>query len=321
MKSKVRLILSIMAICLLSMMAYSVLRAQTKDALVHVNMQTTSSLNISPVLLAIQRGFFARHGLDVTLTMAPDEASIINNVISGKVDIGYVNIVQSLRALDRGHDIVLVHPTYGHQQQAQADPYRIYVSPDGPFTDPRSLAAANIGAHFSDDLPQWITRRALENLGVRDFSRMRWTHVKDDEVVDLVNKGVIDAIWLKQPQGYAAEKAGLRPVMSVNVTGMPGAAGGYFFTARHFSVKHWDLLRKFRRAMMHANLYASKFPSHSRAALATHFNYDPEVMHNIQLNTHPNEISPTHVREISKDLVRYGLIAREPDYKTVFWKE
>lgn len=306
--------------CLLP--ATPILQAQDKRAhiLIPITVQVVPSMDIGPILLAIDRGFFARRGLNVKLSTSTSATAIVRNTMDESIKFGYIDIAQSLQAIDNGQQIVLIHPMYGHQDKPEADPYKIYVAPDGPFRDPSSLAAANIGTIRAEPLPQWTTRRALENLGVRDFSRMRWTVVGEQSPEQMVRGGTVDALWLRQPDGYHAEQAGLIPVMSVNASSLPGAVGGYTFTSQHYASQYPEVVRQFKLAMIDANLYASRFPSRNREVLSSYFDIDMAVMNKIPLNSATNEMSTHIVRTIAHDMIRFNLIRQEPDYSTLFWK-
>lgn len=295
--------------------------SHAQDAKQAVTVAIIPTLEAAPLLLASDKGIFTKHGLDVKVEVGASGATILPGVLSGQYDIGYANVVSDLQAIDRKLPILLVHSAYGNQTDAAKDAYKIYVGADSKIKDARQLATANIGTPYINNISEWTTKKALENLGVRDFSSLRWTKVTGADAYGSVKSGAIDAVWLAQPDGAAAEKAGLRPLLAVNATSMPGAVAGYFVTSKRYAQSHAAVLRRFNQAISEANDYMNAHPDEGRDAVIAHFHFDRSLVYAAKLNTYPNDPGVDKLRIIARDIERYGLTHSVPDVNAIFWKD
>lgn len=278
-------------------------------------------LDAGPLLLAQKKDIFKKNGLDVTINTAASGATVVPTVLSGQFDIGYANAISALQAIDNGLPLILVHPTYAHPSDPAKDPYRVYVKPNGHITDPKQLASANIGTLSVKNIAEWSTRKSLENLGVSDFSKLRWTKVSGEDAYEAVKNGQIDAVWLYEPLGAAAKEAGLVPILSANSGSIAGAVSGYYITSRTFAGANPDLLKRFNTALDEANNYAAQHPEEVREAVIEKFNFNPKLVNASDLNIYTNDPRLDDLKIIGSDLVRYGLIRKEPDITAIYWQQ
>lgn len=278
------------------------------------------TLEAAPLILARDKGFFKEQNIDATIEIGTSGATILPGVLSGQYDIGYANVVSDLQAIDKKLPLLLLHATYSHPLKAADDPYQIYVDPNGKISDPKQLATANIGTPYINNISEWTTKKSLENLGVKDFEKLRWTKVSGEDAYSSVKSGAIDAVWLAQPAGAAAVKAGLKPLLAVNSGSMPGAVGGYFITSRKFAGANADLLNRFNAAIAKANDYAAKNGNESRDAVIKNFNFNKELVYAAKLNVFSNNPGLKDLKVIAQDLLRYGLIKQPVNVDDIFWK-
>jgi NitT/TauT family transport system substrate-binding protein len=293
--------------------------APAADQPIPVNIAVIPTMDAAPLLLAKQNGYFAKQGLDATINVGGTGATIIPTVLSGQFGIGYANVISDLEAIDHGLPLVLIHATYAAPTDPAHDPYRVYVDPKGPIKDPKQLASANIGTSSIKNIAEWTTRKTLENLGVTDFSKLRWTKVTGEEAYSTVKSGEIDAVWLPQPTGAAAIAAGLVPILNTNTGSIPKAVGGYFITSKSFAAAHPEIIAKFNAAIDEANNFATTNPDAGREVLIKEASFDRKLVYAADLNDYPNDPGLDKLSIIADDLVRYDLIRKKPDINTIFW--
>lgn len=285
-----------------------------------LNIAVTPTFNIGALLLAQEKGIFDKHGLDVTIHFVPNPAAVLKGVTSLEYDIGYANVISNLQAIDSKQPITLLHPAYAYQQDPGNDPHQLYVAPDSHIKTLADMATAKIGTPYLRNIAEWSIRRILDNQGVTDHSKIQWHQIPLDNGHNAVLNGTVDGVWLKQPEGQRAQAAGLVPAFSVSTNALPGAIGGYFFTSKRFTIKHWDLLKKFQTAMTEANFYASQYPSHNRETIAKYLQLDRTLVDAARLNKHTNDNGINHLKSIIADAIKYGLIKKAPNTNQVFWK-
>lgn len=318
--SPIPIILAKACILLASLAQLPLAHAQ-RPPLTSITVAVPPTFNVGALLLAQSKGIFKKHGLDATIKIVTSEKTMMTGVLNNSYDFGYGNVVSNLQAIDKKLPIMLVHPAYGYPHDEAEDPHRIYVSANSRITDPTQLAHAKIGTPYIKNIAEWTTKKVLENMGITDHTKIQWVFVTEKDAVAKINSGKIDAVWLKQPAGSAALKEGLKTLIAVSANAMPGAVGGYYFTSKRFTVKHWDLLARFQSALTEANLYATHNPTQNREALIAHFGFDRDIVYAAHLNKHPNDRGLALLQNIAKDLVRYKLITTEPDVNIIFWNK
>jgi NitT/TauT family transport system substrate-binding protein len=297
------------------------LPARADDKLVPVKIAMIPTLDAGPLLLAKANGFFEKHGLDAKINAGGVGATIIPTVLSQEYAIGYANVVSDLQAIDRGLPLLLVHAAYSHPRDPNKDPYRVYVDPNGPIKDPRQLAEANIATSSVANIAEWTTKKSLENLGVTDFTKQKWTRVTGQDAITAVKNKEVDAVWFPQPDGASAVASGLVPILSANTGSLPGAVGGYFITSKAFAEKNAAVLAKFSDAIDEANAYANLHPNEGRDLVVNELRFDRKLVDAADLNDYPSDPNVASLKIIANDLVRYGLIKKLPNFEEIFWRK
>jgi NitT/TauT family transport system substrate-binding protein len=282
-----------------------------------VGVAMLANLDAGPLLLAEKHGLFRKHGLDATIHPGGNGATIIPTVLSGQYPIGYANVISDLQAIDRGLPLLLVHPAYGQPSDPDKDSYRVYVDPEGPIKNVAQLATARIGG--SPGIPDWTTRKSLENLGVK-HGKLQWVRVSGDDGISAVKKREIDAVWYSQPSGARAVRAGLVPILSVNANSIPNAVGGYYITSRDFAAANPSILTKFTKGVAEANILATNDPAAVKAVVVERLKFDRDIVEASDLNLYPNDPNIASLRVIAEDCVRYGIIRKLPDFEAIFWQ-
>jgi NitT/TauT family transport system substrate-binding protein len=280
----------------------------------------TPTFNIGALLLAQEKGIFRKHGLDATIIVVSDPATILKGVYKMEYDIGYANVISNLQAIDRKHPIVLLHPAYAYQQNPAEDPQQLYVMPNSKIKTTADMATAKIGVPNLKEVPEWSIRKILDNQGITDHSKITWHQTPAGNAHSIVLDGTVDGVWLKQPDGNRARAAGLVPAFSVTTNAIPGATGGYYYTSKRFAMKYWDITKKFQTAMTEANFYATQYPSHNRETLAKYLQLDRTLVDSAKLNKHTNDNGLNQLKTIIADAVRYGLIKQPTNTDQLFWK-
>ncbi|MGV6871996.1 ABC transporter substrate-binding protein [Pseudochelatococcus sp. B33] len=301
------------------MLGRTTARAESQVETISISMLPI--LDAGPVLLTQKRDIFEKHGLDANVSTGGNGATNIPLVLSGQFDIAYTNVVSSLLAVDKKLPIVLVHPAYGHVSDPSKDPYRVYVDPNGPIQRPEQLASANIGTASLRSLSYWLIKKSLDNLGATDHSKQQWTRVQHEDGIIAVKNGQIDGIWLAEPHGVRAVRAGLVPILATNAGSLPGAVGGYFIASSTYAAKNPSVLRKFKASLSETYDFIADKPDVIRDAVIESLNFDKDLVYAANLNVYPNETDLAKFQVIAEDLVRYGLISAAPNLADLFWKD
>lgn len=177
---------------------------------------------------AIDGGYFARHGLDVTVQNLASGSDNLAAVQGGSAQIGYADLFAGVNAINNGFDVDLVSAIDG---QARRQP--ILVRADSAIKKPADLAGKSIGVL---GVPQFtvFTRAWLSSNGV-DPSTVTFTIIKQAAALpDALLGGSVDAI---QDFGnrfvyqYADQVRQIGPSSTAKSADPKGAIAGFWANA------------------------------------------------------------------------------------------
>jgi len=159
------------------------------------------SASIWPAIVAKEKGFFAANGLNVTLVTTGASARVLQQVVSGTVEIGSSSLVDTFRAIDSGGGVKLF------QISQAVGPYRL------------------IGGKTIHSIAELKGKRIMTG-GEKDLTNLWWQTIAKHNGIDPVKDvellfsgassarlaallgGGIDASVLSPPQTYMAMAQG-----------------------------------------------------------------------------------------------------------------
>ena len=245
-------------------------------ALETIRVATFPSENGAEAYYANDMGFFAKAGIDVTISTTQGDSITASAVTSNAVDIGYVG-VGTLAALHaKGIPMVLVAPASE------------YLAPET-----RGIAAivlpANSTVRSAKDLNGKIvavsTIRTIAEAGVRgwmdqnggDSSTVKFIEVPLVATNAALNAGRFDAALITEPFLGEAKKIG-----RVLAYGYDGVAKHFmiavWFTTPEYARDHPDLVRRFASVIHDTAVWANKNPDKSGPILAKYSKMDPAIV-------------------------------------------
>lgn len=168
-----------------------------------------ASLTAVPMQLALDEGFFKKHGLDVTLDTPTLPFNQLPNALGKQYDLIISSAPNVVNARENGLDLVL--ESFLERDSADEPGAALVVPPDSPVHTIKDLAGKTVGAP-SIAGSNWTTLLCWakkEGLGPDDF---RGVEAPTPQIPDLIKKGRFDAALLFQPGYGQLLKDGFRDV-------------------------------------------------------------------------------------------------------------
>lgn len=180
-------------------------------------------VSATPVAYALDKGIFARNGLNPTVQVLPGP-DIVPQLAAGRIDFAYLTIVQALQArTNAGIDlrIVLASDGFSLNQAKRASTDRAYakiIDPSGicaspSITRPRELEGKTVGVGVRNSFPELVIGDAMRKDG-GDPSKVRWAVVGPTQIVPGIVNGTIDAGYTGSGFSPACEQNGQRQIAS-----------------------------------------------------------------------------------------------------------
>src|SRR5690606_23512052 len=112
---------------------------ETEDGLAKVKVGVIPIVDVAPVYLGKEQGFFEDHGIDLSLESGQGGAAIVPGVMSGDFQFGFSNVTSLMLAKDNGLPLKMV-AAGNSSTNADPDFSAVVVKDDSPIKSAKDLA-------------------------------------------------------------------------------------------------------------------------------------------------------------------------------------
>jgi ABC-type nitrate/sulfonate/bicarbonate transport system substrate-binding protein len=155
---------------------------------------------------ALAKGLIRPDGFDLAVieTADPPSAEQIDLLVSGAIDVADLYLPSFLAQRIKGAPILGIATEWKTTSRGNG----IFVRADSPITTAKQLAGCNIGTHQG---PHVVHRYILKHLYDLDESTLSWASHPQEELIDAIKSGRVDAAVLIDQVFFVAERdRGLR---------------------------------------------------------------------------------------------------------------
>jgi NitT/TauT family transport system substrate-binding protein len=273
-------------------------------------------IDVAPLYLAIDKGWFAAEGLTVEPQIAQTGAATAAAVVSGEQQIGFAAIAPLLQAQVQGLPLELVAPSISSLPAEPPDPNGnnpVVVRSDSDIETAADLNGRTIAVNALQAVAELIVRASADRLGA-DSSTFEFVAIPFPEMIAALEAGRVDAIALVPPFYEAALGAGHRAAFFSypydDDARFPLAA---WFTSSDVISSDPDAIERFARLMREANAYAQEHPEEVRAIVPTYTQIPEAVAQNIFLPEFDAELDVAGIEREAQLMVEYGFVDEQPD--------
>lgn len=272
-------------------------------------------VDVAPLYLAIEQGYFEEEGLVVEPEVGVGGAAVVPAVVGGDVDIGFSGYTSLVAAQQQGLDLTVVSDGVAAPEDPEQDVTAVVVSGDSGIEQPIGLEGKRMGVNALKGVVELSTRVAADEAGV-DTSSLRFVEVPIPEQRAALDAGEIDAALLPDPFLTGALSEGDRQVLPAFAAVSPGLGyAGYFTSAEAFS-ERTEVFEGFRAAMSRALEYARENPDAVREILPTYTELGPDLARQIRMPQWPDNSDETLDEAISiwaETMVDYEFVEESVD--------
>jgi NitT/TauT family transport system substrate-binding protein len=228
----------------LSLLASSTATQAASEKIALLYAPTTGLL---PSYIAKDQGFFAKHDLDVDLTLLGTQGSVISALVAGSATIGSGTPLQVIQAADSGIDVVLLNAT-----NVSPTPTRtgLFARKGSGISKPQDLIGKKVGVPSLYTFIHVVARRWLKENGV-DYNKVNFAEISFQQMADSLKGGIVDAVDCIDPY-YDRVAAVGELVGEPDKTLPPGTLTSVYVSTREWATKNPDALKRFRAALSDA---------------------------------------------------------------------
>jgi NitT/TauT family transport system substrate-binding protein len=292
--------------------------AKTSGGLTKITVIRSTGATFEPLIIAQNRGIFAKHGLAVTFKTAAagGSATSVPRVINGEAQFSMADISSITQAVARGLPVKAVSTI---QLATSTDPVGdgLLVMPNSPIKSYGDLAGKKVGVSALGGFPQLFVTIGAKKAGVA-ADKIQFVQLPTQSLVDSAKKGSVDAIISFASFYDAAKEAGLRPIGNGS-NDLPGAPQALFFAGTQWLAKNTATTRKFQDAMAEAYTYANAHVDEIRAVDKQYTQLPAAYIDKRTIQKFGGSANQEVCAEVAGALVDLKIVSKAPSFDDLYW--
>jgi NitT/TauT family transport system substrate-binding protein len=269
-------------------------------------------VDVAPIYLGKQKGFFSKRDIDLTLQAGSGGAVTIAGVVSDQFQFGFANVTSLLVARDQGLPLKVLANGNSSTGQAGKDFSGVVVKADSPIRSAKDLVGRTVSVNNLKNIGDTTIRAAIRNGGA-DPAGVKFVELAFPDAPAAVTGGRVDAAWVVEPFLTAALDQGLRVASWNMVEAAPSMTVATYFTSEKTAKADPDLAKRFTEAVNESLKYAEEHPDEARQILGTYTQISEAVRAKITLPGWSSEINRASIEQIAGLALQDGLIKKAAD--------
>lgn len=281
------------------------------QTLVPLTLVAPTNDSATSALYALHAGWFAKAGLDVTLSPMNSGAAVSAAIAGGAADVGLSSLVTIIEAHTRGVPFTLVAPSAYVSSDV---PFAAFVvRKDSPIAAPRDLNGKTIASPGLKDFNA-VAIMAWIDQGGGDAQTAHFVELPQPASVPAIVEGRIDGCILGTPTLTAAVDSD-----RVRVIGNPFLAIGKryqyiaWFTTKNFADQNRDAVARFSRTMRDAAVYCNAHPGDTAPLVAQFDGVDLGIVQHMVRVPFAEYVDGRAIQPLVDAVAKYGVIERSFD--------
>jgi NitT/TauT family transport system substrate-binding protein len=269
-------------------------------------------VDVAPIYLGQQKGFFKNKNIELTLEVAAGGAAIVPGVTNNQTQFGFSNFTSLLIAQTKGLPIKVVTAGVSSTGEAGKDFGAVVVKGDSPIKTAKDLAGKKISVNTLKNIGDTATRESIRKAG-GDPSSVNFVEMPFPNMPAALDKGEVEAAWVVEPQLSTIKAAGGREIASTYVDVAPNLTVAAYFTSQKLIAEDPDLVKRFTEAMNESLTYADSHPDEVRAVLGTYTKIDEKGRASLVLPKWPAQINEASLQTLIALGEKDGIFSGTPD--------
>jgi len=269
-------------------------------------------IDVAPLYLGIEKGFFSSRGLKVTPKPAQGGAAIVPAVIAGEDQIGFSNVVSLLTAREKGVPLVSIAGGASSTGDPKADVNAVLVGKGSALQSAKDLEGKKVAINSLNNIGDTTIKTAVEKAG-GDPNKVQFVEMAFPDMPAQLAAGKVDAVWESEPFRSAILAAGGRILFDNLTETYPKLQIAQYFTSEQTKAKDSEMISAFVEALNESLAYASSHPQEVQTVLGTYTKITPEVASKVVLPAWPAELDQASTQAVGAAAQKYGTLKKAPD--------
>jgi NitT/TauT family transport system substrate-binding protein len=267
-------------------------------------------VDVAPIYLGKEKGFFTARNIDLDLQTAQGGAAIVPAVVSGQYQFGFSNVISLFIAQSRDVPVKVVTNGVNSTGDTAKDFGGILVK-DSAIASPKDLAGKRVATNTLKNIVDTSVKEIVRKDG-GDPSSITFVELAFPDMGPALEQDNVDAIFVVEPFVAAGLAKGWKMIGSYADVD-PSLCVALYFTSTQLAQGNADLVRRFDEAMKESLAYADAHPDEVRAILGAYTQINEQTRASLTLPKWPAEINQAAVTRLGDLAVSDGLIPAKPD--------
>jgi NitT/TauT family transport system substrate-binding protein len=278
-------------------------RASAQPAPLSVRVAATANDTYAEAYYALDRGTFAKAGLDAQVATFTNGATVTQAVVSGSADIGISNVVQIATAVQKG--IPIRYFAGGGLYATEEPTTALVVANTATIHDAKGFEGTTIGVSTLKDTSFIATKGWLIDHGA-DITKITFIEMPFALMGPALERGTVAGAVISEPSLSAARAAGARLfAKSYDAIASKFMISGWF-TTLDFAQKNPAAIKTFAQAIYATAKWANGHRADSAVILAKYAKLDLEVAQRMTRCQYAETLDPKLLQPGIDAAVRFG---------------
>ncbi|MET7980204.1 ABC transporter substrate-binding protein [Streptomyces mirabilis] len=269
-------------------------------------------VDVAPLYLGQQKGFFSKRGLKLSMTTAQGGAAIVPGVVSGQFQFGFSNMTSLMIAQSQNVPVKAVVNGVASTGVAGKDFGAITVKKDSPIKSAKELEGKKVAVNTLKNINETAVRESVRKAG-GDPSKVKFVELAFDQMPAALDGGRIDAAMVVEPALATVKSQGATEIASSLVDVAKDLTVAMYFTSTQYEQKNPDVVKKFQEATAESLAYADAHPDEVRQAVTTYTKIPAATLAQVTLPKWPAEPNRASIEALEKLGEQDGLFKSTPD--------
>ncbi|MBB4907827.1 ABC transporter substrate-binding protein [Actinophytocola algeriensis] len=271
-----------------------------------------SILDVAPIYLGKEKGFFAERNIELTLQPAEGGTETVPSVLSGNQQFGFSNVVTLLLAQAQGLPVKVVSNGTNSTGVDGADFGALMVGAGSAVQSVKDLAGKKVAVNTFQNVVELAVRASALKAGI-DPESIEFVKLPFPDMPAALSEGRADAVFVVEPFQQIVLSQGGRALASSYVDTAPDLSVAMYFTSKQLLGENPDLVKRFTEAMNESLAYADAHPDEVRQILPTYTKIGPEIIPELVLPKWPADINTESVAAIAELAEQEKVLPKKPD--------
>jgi NitT/TauT family transport system substrate-binding protein len=269
-------------------------------------------VDVAPLYLGQQKGFFKKQGLELEVSLAQGGAAIVPAVASGQYQFGFSNSTSLMVAQSNNVPVKVVSNGIASTGVQGKDFGALTVKGDSSVKSADQLEGKKVAINTLKNINETAVRESVRKAG-GDPDKVKFVELAFDQMPAALDSGQIDAAMVVEPALATVKSQGAREIASPLVDVAPHLTVAMYFTSTSYEQQNAAVVKKFRTALAESLAYADAHPDEARQVVTTYTKIPAAVLAKVTLPAWPADPDRASLDALQKLGQDDGLFKTAPD--------